>query len=348
MKPQNDFRLYTENLTRAREAIFQGQKGLPIQEYRTMLQNAYSGRPISFEKDCEIFNFQESAALTDVFHLAEQHYQLCQNISDTRLDTIEKASLIIGCGQGRLLDVQVALCKMLGIKEIHLNELSAENMSIAKRKADDIDTSDCNLQFHTGDFQTQEFDKIFSVILSFRSVTSEIFDPTSSDHYLESRYNLYKRISQLLSPDGVFIEDVPDCDAPGFYHILNTRTREMLKQKGILSAINDRLLLTVSCHLGNQKMKFPYQLRVANPIGIDLLEKKKVGLSPMYSTTRIVPEKSQLSLSDAAHILNNSDSIQQARKVFAQRLASGQVEFCGDFSDKNQYRRMTCYSKDSQ
>jgi len=348
MESPNDYRLEVENLTKARDAIFQGRKGLPIDDYRTMLQNAYAGRPVSFEKDCETFNFQESAVLTDTFYLANQFHQLRQYVENIRLDTKEKALLIIGCGQGRLLDIQIELCKKLGIGEIHLNELSAENMSMAKRKAEGIDTSDCRVHYHLGDFLTQEFDRTYSIILSLRSVTSEIFDPTSSDHFLESRHMLFQKVAQLLSSDGVFIEDIPGSDAPGFYRILRERTRELLSEKSILSGIHDRLLLTVSCHFGNQHMKFPFQLRIANPLNIDLSEKEQVGLIPIYSTTHVVPVHSQYSLADAAAVLHDADSVSQAQKIFAQKLATGGVEFCDDFSVKNQYRRTTCYCKESQ
>jgi len=185
-----------------------------------------------------------------------------------------RSALFIGCGSGRLLSSFVLLLEAVGITKITFNDyldthikLSKDSLehNLSKEQKDRI-YSKIDIQWVGGDCTKVDLGSKYDFIFAQWYVTSEIFELGSQETILSSRINLSQRLSSLLTPGGIFFEEVPDVDSLNtFYAIGRKKTEQLMEEVGLRSLCGrevSNLLLSYfgSCE-GSKDSNLPFHIR---------------------------------------------------------------------------------------
>lgn len=334
--------LNSQRMTELAQTLFEGRSGMGYSEYLHKLELAYTGWPADFETICQSINFAESATLALTFLKIRERLNSVmgrERFEDGRL-------LEVGCGEGRLSNVLMLLGERVGIHEMTLNDISQRHIEATQKNVfhkEKFIKEQISINFKQGDFSQLPIGNTFSIIVAFRSSTSEIFNPSTPKDFSESRMKLYAKISTLLDDDGIFIEDVPDPDVPGFYKLQALKTKIILSRLGILNPIEDKFLIT---HYGEYPtIPIAGQIRTINNISSDLEEKRLANLYPFFCISQPAPEKAIATLQDALEIISSSPELSEAYTKLQRRIQDGDVKYPIGTLDKVKHRRTTCYQK---
>ena len=329
-------------LIEACNKIFQNRKAIPYEEFQKLTEESYQ---IDMEEYARLHNFTDAVKLTEYFSYVRTKIE--QSISRrARTDRI----LVIGCGQGRLAEVYVALAKKLGIKEISFNDLIDAHIEQTRCRIKDLFAGDglvadgVKISYFSGDFATIEIPYSFDMAFSFWYVGSEFLDPSSAENIQRFRHQLYSKINNILIPGGGLLEDIPDPNMePGFYQIGNNKTAHILEQRKILLGQHKNLLL--SNWTREQSTGFPYQLRYTARNGSDVREKEAAGF--VLKKTESLPIPIQSMYKDSRVVLSSLEDIQNIWEVIQvlHQLILQTVKLpLGDVSDQKR-RKITWWQK---
>lgn len=210
----------------------------------------------AFYKD---FNLEERGGpslMLDYALLMKYFGRAYQEVMDpTKSGERTRRVLDIGCGTGRLSILMIELAKKLGLREIVFNDLIEGHVNATRKKIKDTYGDRANIRdnfghvdglsisFYAGDF-SEIAEKVghlgeFDIVSAMWFVTSEVLDVTSSAANRKVRQDFYRKIKNVLSKNGVFIEDIPESGQSGFYKISRYFTYEILNKRGILGANPD-------------------------------------------------------------------------------------------------------------
>lgn len=282
--------LSPEELAEARDAFFGDRQGVPYSEFIQRTQEAYL--PINLDDYARAQNF------VDALRLVQFMAEMRQN-AERLMTPAERSNhlLMLGCGQGRLLEVYVPAARLLGIELITLNDLIPAHVDQARAKAKSLfgrkfQDAGVKLDFVTGDFLTTAFHKRYDQLISFWYVSAELLNPESAQTLRQHRTAIYRKIHDTLVPNGTLFEDIPDPNQPGYYDIATHVTKLVLQEKGLMGNERENLLLSNWKHEQSAEQGFPYQLRYVPRNGADQHEKDATGFAYVRTEHENVPTAS--------------------------------------------------------
>ena len=254
--------LNNDNLRNAAEMIFCNAKSVTEEFHR---QEIVTGNYIDFDQDKHGFPH----LLSDIKLLIHFYYQAARIIEQTTKKRSNRV-FVMGCGPGRLAIPWIELSKKLGIREIVLNDLLPHHVEATREKIarcygkrkQNIDG--VKITFAEGDFLkvASNMRKKFDALFAMWVVTSEICAFNSIEDLQRVRQNLYSTIKDLLTKQGVFVEDMPFSEGIGsYYYIARLKTYSILHDMGILEGENDHMLLSDFTDIPQGGGKFPYHIR---------------------------------------------------------------------------------------
>ncbi len=284
-----DLNIWT--LHKAAEKVFGGETSISPEKYRKIVEGNYD--------DYDLERHGSVHFLTDLRLLAKT-FQIGINVVRQTTSDRSKQVLFMGCGPGRLAIPSIELAKKEGIKRIVFNDLLEHHIEKTRQKIIDFyNTSTCNIDgvqvdFLVGDFiekgeeLIQNINERFDAIFSNWFVTTEIADFSDKDRLQKSRRVLYKTILDLLTKQGVFIEDIPYSEGVGTYYYLGRlKTYAILDQMRALQGINDQLLISNFSHV--QEGGFPYHLRYVPANGKHRTEMENAGFIEHLTAVDTIP-----------------------------------------------------------
>jgi 2-polyprenyl-3-methyl-5-hydroxy-6-metoxy-1,4-benzoquinol methylase len=273
-------------LAEARDALFGDRTGVPYGEFLDRTQESY--QPINLEEYARAQNF------VDALRLVQFMSEMRQN-AERLMTPGERGNnlLMLGCGQGRLMEVYVPAARLLGIESITFNDLIPKHIEQTRAKAKHLygrkmGAAGVKLDFDTGDFLTSQFRQRYDHIVSFWYVSAELLNPESAQALRKHRSAIYRKIHQTLVPNGTLFEDIPDPNQPGYYDIGTHVTTLVLEEKGLLFDEHKNVLLSNWRHEQGSS-GFPYQLRYVPRNGTDQREKQEAGFCYVRTDHENVP-----------------------------------------------------------
>lgn len=330
-------------LVEACDKIFGNRKAIPYEEFKQRTKEAYT---IHMEEYAKLHNF------TDAVKLAEYCTYIINQIDKAVFKKLTNKHniIVVGCGQGRLAEVYIALAKKLGIEKITFNDLIEIHVEQTREKIRQVYHTDgttadgIKISYLPGDFLTVDISEYFDAAFLIWYVSAEFCDPSSAENMRAMRLQMYSKLNRILIPGGGFIEDIPDPNmAPGFYEIGNQKTEHILKDRGILEGEQHNLLL--SNWTPEQQDGFPYQLRYTPRNGTDYREKEKTGFILRKTESLSVPISSLGT--DATYVLEaikKIPSVWEAIRVLNKVLMETVKFPDGDQIDQKR-RKMTWWEK---
>lgn len=330
-----------DDLVEACEAIFGSSKTISKKRYQELTKEAYQ---IDMESYARKHNFTDAVLLSEFFLQVSAAMQQGTTENTGRI-------IIIGCGQGRLAEVYVALAQKTGINTIILNDLIDDHIEATREKirklygGDGSRAENVAIQYVSGDILTadQPDDNSIDAAYMWWYVGAEFCDPSSSDAMLANRKATYERIHRLLIPGGVWIDDMPDPNnEPGLYNLASIKTADILRRKNILPGTEHNLLLTNWKF--EQSKGFPYQLRWAPRDGADNKIKHNADFRYMTSQSTAIPVESDYSSADVVvSTLRSIESLDTAVEVL--KLQRGATVKTPKISDPLKRMRRTTMFK---
>lgn len=322
-----------DGLVEACNQIFPGGQTISRKKYQELVAKSYR---IDMESYARLHNFTDAVDLTNFFSKI-----VAAMPAEARTNRI----LVVGCGQGRLAEVYIALAKKHGIQEIIQNDLIPDHVAATREKIQKIygnDGSDANgvkITYAPGnilDANIQGGPVDAAYLLWF--VGAEFCDPSSDKKLTRTRHRIYRRIHDLLVPGGGMIEDSPDPNMkPGFFYTLAQKTAHILKQRNIMPRQQSNMIL--NNWSSEQPDGFPYQIRCVPKNGADAHEKEKAGFTYVTSLSTSIPEKSDYRSADTVvHTIEETDNIGNAIDTL-NLLKQKTVQF-PDITDPFQKRRV--------
>lgn len=277
-----------EKMVEACDAIFGKGTSISRARYLELTRDAYK---IDMESYARKHNF------TDAVYLAELVSQVSAAIRQSSANPTGRIA-VVGCGQGRLAEVYIALAKRNGINTIVMNDLIEDHVEATREKIKKMYGTDgtegkkvegVNIEYVTGDILTADIpDNSVDAAYMWWFVGAEICDPSSSDAMLENRKVTCERIHRMLIPGGAWIDDMPDPNKePGLYHLAAHKTAHILRERGILPGMENNLLLTNWSFEQNEG--FPYQLRWMPPNDVDNKLRHRAGFRNVASESGAIP-----------------------------------------------------------
>jgi SAM-dependent methyltransferase len=213
------------------------------------------------------------------------------------------------------LPVYVALAARLGWTEIVLSDLVPSHVERTRARAGELFGTETKaegvtLQYAAGDVAHVALEGSFALVQALWWVTAEILDPSSAQAIHRLRHHVYTKLHGLLSPGGAFLEDVPDADSPGFYHLAVAKSAHILGERGILYDKHTDLLLSNWTY--EQSDGFPYQLRIAPSHASEHQEKERVGFRRVLSVPALRASSASASLETAVEQIRGQPTIWEA------------------------------------
>lgn len=329
-------------LVEACDAIFGKRKAVPYDEFLRMVQESYQ---IDMEGYAQLHNFTDSVKLAEYFAYVATKIE-------KRIPEGNRSGkiIVVGCGQGRLAEVYIALAKKMGVREITFNDLIESHIQQTEQKIKKMFNSDgseadgIKISYLPGDFATVDISGCFDAAFLIWYVGAEFLDPGSIENMRLLRHKIYSRINGILIPGGGLIEDIPDPNMdPGFYEIATYKTSRILKERSILIGEHKNLLL--SNWTPEQTTGFPYQLRYTARNGADVREKSEAGFE--LKKTESVPLPIQSMYKDSAVVLSSLQDVHDIWEVIPllHQLILQTVKFpSGDTTDQKR-RKITWWEK---
>lgn len=340
-----------DHLVEAAEQIFAGQTALPYEQYLTKLCRSYA--PLHLADYAEDHNYSDAVLLTDLIKRIRE--QLEQNeILGESVQGAHRQLLVIGAGDGRLLEVYVQLARKIGIERIVMNDLMDAHVDAIEEKAKSLygtdgwqETDGVKLQLLRGDFRTADIaHKQYAIAIAFWFVANEFLDPSSSTAMHQHRRAIYRKIHAALVDGGAYVEDGIDVNHPGFYETARRRSEEILGERGILYGNHQNLMLTSWKH-EQEPEYFPYQIRFTGHNGHDNHEKEDHGFHERYAVTSSLPVSAKVDLETASMQLQRSNTLGEALESM-QATQAASVTFPEKQGEKPQnirYRKTTWWER---
>ncbi len=334
--------LSLEELVEAREAFFGERQGIPYDEFIQKTQASY--QPIDFEEYARAQNF------VDALRLLQFMSEMRQN-AERLMTPLERSNhlLMLGCGQGRLLEVYVPAARLLGIESITLNDLIPAHVEQARAKAKDLfgrklQDAGVKLDFVTGDFLTAAFHRRYDQIISFWYVSAELLNPESELALRQHRTAIYRKLHETLVPNGTLFEDIPDPNQPGYYDIATHVTKHVLQERGLMGKSSANLLLSNWKHEQDANQGFPYQLRYVPRNGADQNEKDAAGFAYVRTEHENVPASSLVGTGLVQSALDERGAtIENVVSVLRQMLSIRTVTYPDSSDPAIKRRKMTLW-----
>lgn len=328
-------------LVEACEQIFHGQQAIPYAEYSQNVQDAYK---IDMEQYARTHNFLDSLKLLE--HLLYSRSNIRQQIQQ---QNDAKAVFVLGCGQGRLAQTFLDSARKIGITKVVFNDLIDAHIQATEQKIRSIygsatDADGVAVDYYAGDFLTLELRQKFDAVFSLWYVSPELFDPSSVAHLRQSRQRFYDKLNALLIPAGSLIEDIPDPNMPGFYEIANSKTAQILAERGILLGEHRNFIL--SNWTSEQTTGFPYQIRYIPLNGSDVREKARSGFRLRRTEAIEIPSHAMCGEEMTLRFLNESKNLYEGIRELKKILLSA-VEFPSMETIDRQIRKMTWWEKEA-
>lgn len=328
-------------LAEARDALFGDRTGIPYGEFLDRTQESY--QPINLEEYARAQNF------VDALRLVQFMSEMRQN-AERLMSPGERGNnlLMLGCGQGRLMEVYVPAARLLGIESITLNDLIPKHIEQTRAKAKRLygrkfGMAGVKLDFVTGDFLTSQFRQRYDHIVSFWYVSAELLNPESAQALRRHRSAVYRKIRDTLVPNGTLFEDIPDPNQPGYYDIGTHVTKLVLEEKGLLFDEHKNVLLSNWRHEQGTS-GFPYQLRYVPRNGTDQREKYDAGFSYVRTEHENVPSSAIVSTNVVQSALEEKGAtIEGALSVLQQMLGTRAVTFPRSSDPATKRRKMTLW-----
>mgnify|MGYP002345840789 CR=1 FL=1 len=328
-------------LVEACDKIFGKRQAISYQEFKKLTEESYR---IDMEEYARLHNFTDSVKLTEYFSYIRTKIE--QSIPEkSRTDRI----IVVGCGQGRLSEVYIALAKKMGVKKITFNDLIESHVEQTKNKIQKLYNSNgfeadgVKIEYLPGDILTVDVSEMFDAMFLIWYVSAEFVNPESAQKMVETRRQIYTKFRDILIPGGALIEDIPDPNMePGFYRIGNVKTAHILEQRKILLGQHQNMLLSNwTCE---QKEGFPYQLRYTPRNGTDVKEKESTGFVLKKTESMSIPLKSTLGTDVVLPIIRDSQNMDEVLNLLRQiRLTSVTFPSMSKLDQKR--RKMTYWEK---
>jgi len=310
---KDDPRISKPALEEACDNIFVDGTPPTYDEYQEMVRESYK---IDMEEYARVHNFFDAVLLAKYFCSTREQIEMAVPASK-----LKNRILVIGCGQGRLADIYIALAQKMGITEITFNDLIPDHIEQTKARIEKTHGSSkeidgVKLRYLPGDFVDDDAvkrNRYFDAIFMMWYVSAELLDPTTSDKLKSHRNFFYNKINDLLITNGVLIEDSPDPNMfPGFHAIANIITAHILETRKILTEENVHRNLMLTNWKHEQKKGFPRQLRFTPRNGQDSKEKEESGLIYLKSESIAMPENATSTIALAKNTIDVSESTREA------------------------------------
>ncbi|MDF2379599.1 MAG: class I SAM-dependent methyltransferase [Candidatus Gracilibacteria bacterium] len=293
-----------EALKKVMFKIFQGKKTISYERQKELTKLSYS--PIDMETYAKLHNFSDTLMVTEYFAYTRTKIQ---NITN-RTDRI----LVVGCGQGRLAEVYLTLAAIYNVKEVVFLDLIKEHVEQTEEKIRLAKEANPRLrnvktELIVGDINETEINSVFDSIWLIWFVSSEFCNAESPEALISTRNRIYQKFNKLLTPQGALIEDIPDPNMePGFYHLGNLISEDILRRNGILPGQQKNLLLSNWSPEQPEKdnVSFPYQLRFTARNGWDVQEKERAGFAMKKNDQLKIPISSTYAIDTALSMIRES------------------------------------------
>lgn len=197
---------------------------------------------------------------------------------EARKPAAEQSLLVIGCGDGRLVETYICWAKKRRFSKIVFNDMFNFNLAATKAavKACHKETKGLKIEYLQGDIADRNLQGEFSLVVAMYFVSSDVLDLQSSDELSEVRARYFLAVRNALHLGGVFIEDLPDMTRDGFYRELYRKSATALAP--VISLDDHRRSFVISA-LDKPEGEFPYHIRYAPHISRQLIERMALGFS---------------------------------------------------------------------
>ncbi len=154
--------------------------------------------------------------------------------------------VVAGCGDGRLARAYIRAAAHLGMDELVFNDLHAFQVEATRHVVArlPLDRAPPRITFLAGDYASLAPDLPADLVVALFFVVPEITDLSSAAALRHHRHRFFSAVANSLRPGGLFVEDTPEVDLPGFYADLRRRSRRVLVGHGVEPALAENLELT--------------------------------------------------------------------------------------------------------
>lgn len=188
--------------------------------------------------------------------------------------------LVIGCGNGRLAEEYLKTAIALGFVEVTFNDLFDFHVAHTRDYVETLTDLKGRIlvTYHVGDFTQAQVAGKYDIAACMFYVTSEILDPSCVRALRNRRHRFYRHIRDVLIPNGMFIEDIPEAMLPGFYLNLRKNSQAVLTKLGVL--VDEAANLSLTC-LDKKNGGYPFHLRYIPSQSSHMSEMRSAGFFPV-------------------------------------------------------------------